>query len=132
MTDKQWVENFKKALQEQLGKNNMTQSKLAEISGITEVSISRYVNGNRIPKAPEIVALTKSLNCKCDDLCLFDRNEMIKGIIEIDVPESCKVCKFRKFGFVDSCLVCGKTITGIEPYEMRPKWCPIKERREYD
>ena len=46
----------------------LTQSQLAEKTGITEVTISRYVSSERVPKATEIVKIATALNCSCDYL----------------------------------------------------------------
>ncbi len=39
----------------------MSQHDLAERIGITETSISRYVNGSRAPKAPVAIRIAKAL-----------------------------------------------------------------------
>lgn len=54
-----------KALLEEHG---MTQRELAEQVGITEVSISRYMSGQRIPKATVIVKCAKALGVSADYL----------------------------------------------------------------
>lgn len=46
----------------------ISQRQLAKEVGVTEVTISRWVNGKRIPKATDIVALSKVLQCSCDYL----------------------------------------------------------------
>ncbi|NCC42476.1 MAG: XRE family transcriptional regulator [Clostridia bacterium] len=55
-------------IKEQLIKNCMSQRELADTIGTTEVSISRYVSGERVPKAPLIAKMAKALNCTCDEL----------------------------------------------------------------
>ena len=57
-----------KQIKKQLEKNNMSQRELAEKTGITEVTISRYVSSERVPKATKIVKIAKALNCSCDYL----------------------------------------------------------------
>lgn len=44
----------------------MTQSELAEKTGITEVSISRYINDLRTPRVSQVIALCKELNISAD------------------------------------------------------------------
>ena len=63
----------------QLEKNNMSQRELAEKTGITEATISRYVSSERVPKATEIVKIANALNCSCDYL-LGLQNELSKEI----------------------------------------------------
>ena len=59
---------FSKRLKAQLEKNKISQRELAEKTGITEVTISRYISAQRIPKATEIVKIANILNCSCDYL----------------------------------------------------------------
>lgn len=75
ITQKEWVKQFTIALKKQMRKNNFTQRELAEKCNIKEATLSRYINGDRIPRATVIVTLANELNCKCDELCLFDGNK---------------------------------------------------------
>lgn len=45
-----------------LKKNNISQKELAEIIGTTETSISRYVQGHRVPKVPIAIKMAKALH----------------------------------------------------------------------
>ena len=51
-----------------LKKKNMTQRELAKKIGTTEVSISRYVNCDRIPKATTCLKIAEVLECEAADL----------------------------------------------------------------
>lgn len=51
-----------KRIKELLKKNDMSQKELAEIIGTTETSISRYVQGHRIPKVPIAIKMAKALH----------------------------------------------------------------------
>nr|DAD95904.1 MAG TPA: nucleoside triphosphate pyrophosphohydrolase [Siphoviridae sp. ctGMq5] len=51
-----------------LKKNNMTQKELANKVGITEVSLSRYISGNRTPKVTIIVNIANALRTTTDYL----------------------------------------------------------------
>lgn len=53
-------------IKEALKNKNMTQRGLAEATGITEATISRYASAARIPRGPEIVKIAKALNVSCD------------------------------------------------------------------
>ena len=44
------------------------QKELAGAIGTTEVSVSRYVNGERIPKATTSIQIAKVLDCTVEDL----------------------------------------------------------------
>ena len=51
-----------------LQRNNMTQKDLSVKTGLTEVSISRYVQGKRIPKINDCLKISKVLNCTVEEL----------------------------------------------------------------
>lgn len=50
----------------------ITQRQLAEAIGATEVSVSRYISGDRIPKAPTCIKIAKVLDCSVEDLYSFE------------------------------------------------------------
>ena len=50
-----------KRLKEEIDRNNLTQRKLADKVGVTEVSMSRYVHGGRIPRGNILVDIAKAL-----------------------------------------------------------------------
>ena len=68
----------------QLEKNNISQKELAEKTGITEATISRYISSQRIPKATEILKIAKVLNCTSDFLLGIDS----KGIKNISLKDA--------------------------------------------
>ena len=55
-------------LKREMAYNNITQKELARRVGITEVSMCRYVNNDRIPKAPLLSLIAKELNCTVEHL----------------------------------------------------------------
>lgn len=75
MTEQKWREEFGKRLlrlKYQAGK--MSGRKLAEVSGISDDAISRYINGTRTPSAYNLVRLAKALNCSLDELLPIDKD----------------------------------------------------------
>jgi len=52
---------------------NMTQRELADKVNVTEVSMSRYIKGDRIPKGPVIAAIATALHTTTDYLLNGDR-----------------------------------------------------------
>lgn len=64
---------FSKRIKAVLEERNMSQKELAEKTGLTEASVSRYVNGTRAPKAPVIVEMAKALNVDVGYLLDFER-----------------------------------------------------------
>lgn len=58
-----------------LKKAGLTQRELAERVGTTEVSMSRYVRGDRVPKAPICIKIANVLNCNVEDLYSMEKQE---------------------------------------------------------
>lgn len=65
---------------------NYSQKELAESIGITEVTISRYLKGNRIPSAENILAMAFVLDVSSDYLLGLndDFHSQEKGYIPVD------------------------------------------------
>ena len=59
-----------------LQKNGLTQRELAKQVGVTEVSISRYVNGERTPKGPNVVNIANALNTTVEYLMGHETKEI--------------------------------------------------------
>lgn len=57
-----------KRILELLQSNGMSQRELAEATGVTQVSMSRYINGERIPKAPVLANIATALHTTANDL----------------------------------------------------------------
>ena len=51
-----------------LEKKGMTQRELANVIGVTETSISRYISGQRVPKSNIVVYMADALNTTTDYL----------------------------------------------------------------
>lgn len=74
---------FTGRLNQVLLEQNITQRQLSEMSHITEASVSRYVNGSRIPKTHELIKIADALNVSIDYLLGrdgFDFEFMIKQL----------------------------------------------------
>lgn len=56
-------------------KNDLNQAELARKAGLTEVTISRYVNASRLPSTRVINKLTNALNCTYNDLFKYEEEE---------------------------------------------------------
>ena len=55
-----------KRISELLIKNGLTQRELAKIVGVTEVSMSRYISGDRTPKGPIVANIATALHTTSD------------------------------------------------------------------
>lgn len=64
-----------------LNKKGITQRELAEKIGVNEVSISRYVNGERIPKVTTGIQIAQALGCSVEDLYGSNKNTEISNMI---------------------------------------------------
>ena len=73
---------FSQRLAELLKQQGITQKELSERVGITEASMSRYMNSERIPKSEIIANIATALNTTSD--YLLDTEE--DGNIESDYP----------------------------------------------
>lgn len=61
-------QGFGKILYSILVEKGMTQRELAEKIDVSEVTISRYVTGIRVPKVTNIIAISKALNVPYEKL----------------------------------------------------------------
>lgn len=73
---------FSQRLAELLKQQGITQKELSERVGITEASMSRYMNSERIPKSEIIANIATALNTTSDYLLGTEEN----GNIESDYP----------------------------------------------
>lgn len=66
---------FSERLKKAMSHRNMTQKELAVKTIISEVTISRYVNGQRTPKAKTIAKIAEALNVSSDYLLGIDKSK---------------------------------------------------------
>lgn len=59
-------------IKELLEKKGMTQRELADRVGVTEVSMSRYINGDRTPKGPIAAMMARVLDADITDVIDID------------------------------------------------------------
>lgn len=75
---------FKNNIKDILVKNNVSQRELAKKIGITEASISRYVNGSRMPKVTTCIKIAEALGCEPNDLYTHISTEYDSIISELE------------------------------------------------
>ena len=75
MNEQQWLDIFSENLREMLDYTNMTQKELAFESGLSEASVSAYLNGRKMPGIKALINIGYALDCDFNDL--IDFGEMI-------------------------------------------------------
>ncbi len=74
---------FAQRLTELLKEKGVSQKELAELVGVTEASISRYMNSERIPKSEIIANIATALHTTSDYLLGTEK----EGNIDTDYPK---------------------------------------------
>lgn len=70
------MDKFGERLLELLKQKNISQRDFAEAVDLTECSISRYINGERIPNALTLYKIAKALNVSCDYLLGINKSDI--------------------------------------------------------
>lgn len=76
MASKEWNKSFGNNLKRILNEKGITQSNLAALIVSTETTVSRWVNGERIPSAYAIVRIANALKVDLDELLYIAPPEM--------------------------------------------------------
>ena len=129
-------------LSEMLKKRGMTQKEFAERLGVTEVSVSRYITGKRIPRATIIMKMEKIFGVSVGYLMSQETN-LVEMIISYTTDGTdyqyhdnhgilvrCKKCKHY-----NSYMQCGKKVKMCERNIMivdDNDFCSYAERKERD
>lgn len=71
MSEFEWLDIFGDNLRDMLIDANMTQRELADETGLTEATISRYIQKQRIPTLRAIINIAYALGCDVDELVDF-------------------------------------------------------------
>lgn len=72
MSEAEWLDMFARNLREILTDYKMTQAELAEMSGLSEATISSYMTGRKMPGAKAIINIAYVLGISTDDLIDFE------------------------------------------------------------
>lgn len=96
------MNGFREKVVALLNKNNITQRELANKVGVTEASMSRYINGDRTPKGPVILNIANALHTTTDYLLgseakgnepyRMDQNIILKSIVYYGKEIQSTVC----------------------------------------
>lgn len=68
MTEYNFLEEFSENLKGMMRQQNMDTNDLAHKTGLSNMSINRYLNAKHMPSAKSIVNLSIVLDCEIDDL----------------------------------------------------------------
>lgn len=72
ISEKEWIREFSRRLNKMMKLRRISQKQLANMIGVTEHMISRYVNGKSVPKPYIIQLISRSLRCSTTYLTNFD------------------------------------------------------------
>ena len=70
-TEESWKREFASKLIKMMANKGCDQTYLSEISGVSQVSISNYLNKKAIPNCYTVFKLSKALGCNVSDLMDF-------------------------------------------------------------
>ena len=72
MTEQEWRYEFAFRLRKRMKRKGLNQRQLADLADLSEVTLSRYINGLREPSSHIVYQLAKALDCTVDELIAFD------------------------------------------------------------
>lgn len=72
LSDLQIRKEFGRRVYRKMLRQGLSQKDLSELSGLSEVILSRYLNGKSSPTLQTIYKIAKALNCSADDLIYVD------------------------------------------------------------
>lgn len=72
MTEQEWRKYFSRSLEQMMRFKMITQKQLAEQSGLSQISITKYMNMRTTPSAYVIQRLADELQCSASDLVWFN------------------------------------------------------------
>ena len=71
MTEFEWLDMFGNNLARMMYESKLTQKDLSDMTGLSEPTISKYVNKLQMPGIKAILSLAYALGCNTDDLIDF-------------------------------------------------------------
>lgn len=72
MSEQEWIDIFGDNLRDILKEYGYTQRDLADALGVSEITISRYVNKQRMPTLKMAINMSLELGIELDELVIFD------------------------------------------------------------
>lgn len=71
MSEMEWLDIFAGNLRDIMIETGFSQSSLADATGLTQATISRYLSGTQMPSVRGIVNIAYAMNCDVVDLIDF-------------------------------------------------------------
>lgn len=71
MTEFQWLDIFGNNLARMMYELKVTQKDLSEMTGLSEPTISKYINKLQMPGVKAVIKIAYALGCTTDDLIDF-------------------------------------------------------------
>ena len=75
MQKEEYAEAFGEYLKRLLEEKGMTQAELARRTGLTEASVSRYINGSRIPRISQAYEIAQVIGIDMNTLIFLGKGE---------------------------------------------------------
>lgn len=71
MSECEWLDIFSENLTDIMDSERMTQRDLAELTGLSQSTISKYITKQQMPGVKALVNIAYALDCSLDDLMDF-------------------------------------------------------------
>lgn len=71
-SEEEWKADFATVLSRKMRAKNMTQKELAELTGVSSMLISKYMNGKSSPGVYNLMKIAEALECFPTELISFD------------------------------------------------------------
>lgn len=71
MSEVEWLDEFGDNLIGLMNRARMSQRSLANATGLSEGTISKYINGQQMPGIKAVINIAYALDCSIDDLVDF-------------------------------------------------------------
>ena len=68
MDEEMWRDNFARRLSNRMRTGGMTRSRLSDLTGISIVTLSKYMNGKAIPSGYNLERIARALKCSIAEL----------------------------------------------------------------
>lgn len=71
MNEKRWLQMFTSNLIRLMVESRVSQAELAELTGLSQGTISKYTRGKQAPTARALINISYALHCTVDELVDF-------------------------------------------------------------